>query len=43
VITKALIPDDMYRVIFSVLGWTDLHNNRLINRMLGYKSNRITT
>jgi hypothetical protein len=29
---------DLYRVIFGT-GWPDLHDSRLINRMVGYKSN----
>jgi hypothetical protein len=28
--------------LYSVLGWPDLHDNRLINKMIGYKSNEIT-
>jgi hypothetical protein len=28
--------------LYSILGWPDLHDSRLINRMVGYKSNGIT-
>jgi hypothetical protein len=28
--------------LYSVIGWPDLHDSRLINRMVGYKSNGIT-
>jgi hypothetical protein len=28
--------------LYSVLGWPDLHDSRLINRIVGYKSNGIT-
>jgi hypothetical protein len=38
VTTKALIPNDMYQVIFGT-GWPNLDDSRLINRMVGYKSN----